>query len=91
MRTDSQVNKVDCLILHYPAVEEIIGISSARFISMIKRLQAGITSGVIREFNSADSNAEVVKKGKGVIRRRAIAIFLDILPKELKYRLIKGM
>ncbi len=90
MRTDTQVNRQPCLIIHYSVVETWIGISSVEFIVLINKLEAGMTSGVIREFNSNTSMANVVKKGQNVIRRRALAIFLDYIPIEIRNSIIKS-
>lgn len=90
MRTDTQVNKRDCLVMHYPAVEKYVGISQSAFTTIIRSKEAGVPSGVIREFNSEKSTCTIVKKGQDVTRRRAVAVYLNVLPKELQEELNAG-
>lgn len=91
MRTDTQVSKQDCLVFHYPAVDEIIGIPSSTVTSIINDLGIGETSEIIREFNIPESTATKVKKGKKAIRHRAYAIYLKDIPAELRNSLFEGI
>ena len=57
---------------------------------MVKKLEAGQVSGVIREFNTETSLATIVKKSEDVTRRQAMVIYLDFLPPSLRKDLLKG-
>lgn len=91
MRSDTMVNKKHCLVIHYPAVEKYTGIPQSSFAAIIESEEAGVTLELIREFNTENSICTVVKKSQAnVIRRRAIAIYLHYLPKELQDELNEG-
>ena len=90
MRSDTLVNGCESVVMYYPAVEKYVGMPQAQLARIIRETDAGVPSGVIREFNTESSTATIVKKGQQAIRRRVIVIHLSFLPPVLKDDIIQG-